>query len=141
MNSTVTKNKYHDTKIYKLEHLPTGYFYIGSATQHWLCNRLTGHRQKAKNSPAPVHIKFNELGWDSVKIILIQEIKCESKEEQYKEENTYICKSRNDPLCLNCQMAYREKGEYYLENREILLQKNKERYELNKEILLPPQRK
>ena len=52
-----------------------------------------------------------------------------------------MCDTRNDPLCLNCQMAYREKGEYYLEKREILLQKYKERYEINKEILLPLQRK
>ena len=133
MNNNVTKNKYQDTKIYKLEHVPTGYFYIGSTTQHFLCSRLSGHRQNARNRPAPVHIKFNQLGWDGVRIVLIQQLKCESKEEQYKEENKYICNNRNDPLCLNCQMAYREKGEYYLENREYFAQKNKERYKEKKD--------
>ena len=133
MNNKETVNKYQNTKIYRLEHIPTGYFYIGSTTQHFLCNRLSGHRQHAKNRPSPAHLKFNELGWDGVKIVLIQQVKCENKEEQYKEENVFISKHRADPLCLNSQMAYRERGEYYAENRDFLLVKNKERYEGNKE--------
>ena len=57
-------NKYHNTKIYRLEHIPTGYFYIGSTTQRLLCNRLSGHRKHARERPTPAHTKFNELGWE-----------------------------------------------------------------------------
>ncbi len=70
----VLRNRYHDTKIYKLEHLPTGWYYIGSTTRK-LCQRLDGHKQQAKYRTSAVYSKLNELGWEDVKIVLIEAVK------------------------------------------------------------------
>ena len=128
-------NKYNNTKIYKLVHIPSGYFYIGSTTQ-LLCKRYTEHKSRSKTNRLPCYVKLNELGWDDIKIILIENISCASKEEQLKHENKYIMENINNAFCLNCKCAVldREKRKNTMDrwirnNKESLAEHQKEYYQ------------
>ena len=134
------KNNYYNTKIYKLEHVDTGFFYIGSTTQQ-LCKKFVDHKRDAIVKLTPAYKKFNELGWEGVRIILIENVKCENKEEKLKKENEYISQHRGNVLFLNCRMSYQTKDElrehkkqYRKANLEKLLARNKSYYQETKEI-------
>ena len=64
-------NRYENTKIYKLIHPDSGYYYIGSSCDR-LSRRLCDHKKKAKlYTDRKVFKAFNELGWSDIKIVLI----------------------------------------------------------------------
>ena len=70
---TRMNNRYENTKIYKLILADSEYFYIGSTCENRLSKRLNVHKCKAKTYPdRKVYKAFNELGWETVKIILIE---------------------------------------------------------------------
>ena len=54
-----------------------------------------------KNKHRKVYERFNKIGWENVKIILIEHLQLNDRYELYREEDKYIQKYKNDPFCLN----------------------------------------
>ena len=101
---------YESGKIYKLQ-CSDGYYYIGSTIQT-LKARFTLHKRKAHQEGSVNNKKFshiNELGWDNVEILLIEDYPCENKRDLEKKEQEFI--NLNDLLCLNTQKAFQTKEE------------------------------
>ena len=103
---------------------------------------MSGRRQQARLRPSEVHKKFNELDWENVKIILIDSVKCETKEEQLREENRHIILHRLNKLCLNTNRSYLTEEErrnlkkvYYEMNKEHIKEYKKQYQQLNKTVL------
>ena len=95
-------------KVYKL-YCDDGHYYYGTTTQHYLSSRMSSHRcdsilDKYKSNKLYSHI--HSIGWDRVKIILVDEFPYVSKEDQRRKENEYIVNALDDPLCLNHNRSY-----------------------------------
>lgn len=100
-------------KIYKLLCGDSKYYY-GSTNSVYLSSRLASHRDDSKKDSFKnnkLHSYINSIGWDKVKIILIEELLPMTKTERRKKENEYIVKSLNDALCLNHNKSYRSREE------------------------------
>ena len=80
---------YSNSKVYKLINSVDSKIYIGSTTQS-LCKRLAKHKSDAKKNPQFVHKHFNTIGWDTVRIILIETVECFNKEQLTQREQYYI---------------------------------------------------
>ena len=136
-------NRYNNSKIYKLVDQVNGYFYIGS-TCNPLSKRLYWHKCSAKkHSERKVYKYFNELGWDNVKIILIEEHYLDNNEELIREEDRVIQMYLHEDKCLNSYRAFVTQEEarenhnkqqklYYEENKERVQAYKKDYYEANK---------
>jgi hypothetical protein len=120
-------NKYHGGKIYALRSPSTDKIYIGSTTQ-LLYKRKAEHKNRQKN-------EISKL--DDFYIELLENFKCENKEELNKREGELI---RENDKCINKNIAGRNKveymKEYYKLNKETINKKNAEYYELNTEKIL-----
>ena len=118
---------YENSKIYKLVSPHTDEIYIGSTTQK-LCNRMGQHLRDFKiGKNKCTCVKLLELG--EVKIILIEECPCDTKEQLLKRERYYI----ENTVCVNKYIPGRTIKEYYEDNKERLLKIQKVHYETNKE--------
>jgi hypothetical protein len=93
---------YSNSKVYKLVNGIDNKIYIGSTTQS-LSQRLAKHKDDAKKRPYPVHRHFNTIGWDTVRIILIENVECFNKEQLVQREQHYIDLLKPE---LNKQAAY-----------------------------------
>ena len=82
-------SRFSNSKVYKLINSIDNKIYIGSTTQS-LCKRLADHKKSAKYNPQFVHKHFNTIGWDTVKIILIETIHCFNKEQLTQREQHFI---------------------------------------------------
>tara|TARA_R110002012_G_scaffold157910_2_gene319194 strand:+ start:177 stop:512 length:336 start_codon:yes stop_codon:yes gene_type:complete len=87
---------YQKGKIYKLVSDHTDEIYIGSTCQ-LLCHRLSGHARdfrKGKNKCTCRNMfesaKKNMFELGKVKIVLIENVPCDSKEELLKKQRYYI---------------------------------------------------
>ena len=80
---------YANSKVYKLISSVDSKIYIGSTTVS-LSTRLAKHKADAKNRPRPVHRHFNTIGWDTVRIILIETVNCFNREQLVQREQHYI---------------------------------------------------
>lgn len=97
---------YSHSKIYKLQ-CNDGYFYIGS-TCNKLRVRLSQHKIKSNTyNDRKIYSHINSIGWDNVRIILIEEFECNNKDELRQKEDEYIQKEINNELCLNSYCAYK----------------------------------
>ena len=95
--------KYKNGKIYKLYCDDYQWFYFGSTTDT-LKNRFYGHKGRSKMCPDNKMYKiFNEIGWDKIKISLVEQVMCNSKFELNNKENEYIHKHFDNPNMLNIQ--------------------------------------
>jgi predicted GIY-YIG superfamily endonuclease len=93
-------SRYEDSKIYCL-YCTDDYYYIGS-TKNELRFRLRDHKQHSNNFPTrKVYEHINKLGWKNVKIQLLEDYPCKTREELLKKENEYIRACNGDPYCLN----------------------------------------
>ena len=105
----VTKeNPYHHSKIYKLLDTLNNYYYLGSTTNS-LYKRFHQHKtgsKEQKNANNEAYRYFNSIGWENIKIILIEEYKFENKEQLAREEDTHLQLNRNNPHCLNVRRAF-----------------------------------
>ena len=111
---------YQKGKIYKLVSDHTDEIYIGSTIQK-LCTRLGQHARDFRESKNKyTSKKLFELG--KVKIILIENCPCDSKEELYKRERHYI----ETMVCVNKYIPGRTKAEYLQDNKEEISKKRKE---------------
>ena len=99
-------DKYKHSKIYKL-YGEDGAFYYGSSIEKHLSKRYWCHRTMAQQFPdRRVYKHYNTLGWDKVKIVLVEAFECSGREELRKKENEYIVKSLDDTKCLNHHLAF-----------------------------------
>ena len=119
------KNRYNHTKIYKLVDQVNQYFYIGSTTNS-LSKRRAEHKADSLRQPDRLLYKhFNKIGWESIKIILIEEHTLENKDQQMREEDKIIQQYINDDKCLNSNRACHNSNEYYQLHKEERLENNK----------------
>jgi group I intron endonuclease len=81
---------YSSSKIYRIVNDVDDFEYVGSTTQP-LSKRLVGHQTDAKKYPERrLYRHFLEIGWEHVKIILIEEYSCENKEQLERRERYFI---------------------------------------------------
>ena len=90
---------YDKSKIYQLV-CDDGHFYYGS-TINELRVRLQGHINQSKTRTSRVYNHINSIGWDRVRIILVESFVCANRDELHRKENEYIQARKTDPLCLN----------------------------------------
>jgi hypothetical protein len=124
-------NRYENSKTYRLVG-DDGSFYIGSTCMP-LCKRFWHHKIRAKKNPErKVYQHFNSIGWENVKIILIEQFICFSKEELLRKEQIEIDKYKNNEKCLNNNNAIGfDKKEYqriyYQIHKEYMDEKHKQK--------------
>lgn len=139
---------YSNSKIYKIvnNNCEDGNVYFGSTVQP-LHKRLYQHKKKyeswkAGKFPFITSFKLYDQDYENVKIILVEELECENKQQLIKRERYYIennkCVNKNIPTRTNKE--YREDNkdkykEYYNKNKEELLKKRKEWRDDNKEYM------
>ena len=126
-------DRYTHGKIYRLV-CPDGHYYIGS-TINQLKYRLNNHKVSSKSSKAKVYEYINAIGWDDIKIELIEDCPCNSKETLLQREAFYINELKDDTLCLNTNRSHvtqEEKKEllkqYYEAHKEEIKEQHKEYY-------------
>jgi hypothetical protein len=130
---------YQQAKIYRiLSDEPYSLIYIGSTTMPLLSQRMSQHRatykhyQTGKGNHTSSYEIFEKYGVDLCKIELVELFPCNSKDELMKQEGHHI---RNNQ-CTNKNIAGRTSKEwnkeFYEENKDEILGKNKEYYEANK---------
>ncbi len=142
-------NRYHNGKIYTIRSHHTDKIYIGS-TCIPLCQRLFRHRINKKsydNNKYHYMSSYEILQYEDNYIELLEEYKCENKQQLLKREGELIRTHQN---CVNINIAgrtdkqYREDNkeniairdkEYYKNNKEVILERQKQYYEDNKEII------
>ena len=127
---------YNNGKIYKLEpnceHNEVD-IYIGSTTKQYLCQRMTTYKYEYKPWKIGLRPKllcfdlFDKYGIDNVKIVLIELVNANSKDELISKESDYIRNTK----CMNKVIPNRTPKEWQSDNKE----KIKEYKENNKEKL------
>jgi hypothetical protein len=122
---------YNNGKIYKIESLngEEGDVYIGSTTKQYLSQRMTTHRcdfkrwKSGKRTDKVMSFDlFEKYGIKNCKIILLELVNANSKDELISRESHYI-RTLN---CLNKHIPDRTKEEWYAEYRPVYYEKNKE---------------
>ena len=146
---------YSKGKIYRLiDGRTLEDLYIGSTTQP-LSYRKSGHKRDTKRkSDQPIYRKCNEIGWDNIKILLIEEYPCESREQLLAREGFWQKKIQQEGGNLyNVQTAGRSEEEakkvwrethgkeWRKQNKEKIYEYNKQRYETKKETINEARRK
>ena len=105
-------NRYENGKIYKLVNDVDDSFYIGSTCLQ-LPKRLYYHKNDSNKAPnRRVYKHFLNIGWENIRIILIELFPCANKMELEKRERYYIDTLKPD---LNKNKPYltpEEKEEY-----------------------------
>jgi hypothetical protein len=83
-------NRYNHGKIYKLVNSVDDQIYVGSTTGT-LRQRKSLHKSKARERPNQrVYQHLNAIGWDHVRIILIESVEAETKDQLLMREQYYI---------------------------------------------------
>lgn len=133
----MAQERYKNAKIYRIINTIDNEEYIGSTCKR-LCQRLSGHKADAKTKgDIKVYKHLNEVGWQNVRIILIEEFPCSSKMELERQEAHWI---RELKPSLNCRIPRRPHKEWREENKECLAEYRKEYYEKNKDVLVEKQK-
>ena len=126
---------YNNGKIYKIEALngEEGDIYIGSTTKEYLSQRMDNHRAKykqwknnGKTNKISCFELFDKYGIENCYIVLIEAINAESKNELHAKKSFYI----KNNACINKHFPKRSKKEYYLDNKNDILEKKKD-YQIN----------
>jgi hypothetical protein len=109
-------------KVYAIRSHQTDKVYIGSTTQT-LAQRFGKHKKCLRTMSREI-MKF-----DDCYIELLQEFACNNKMQLNKKEGEYI-RSMN---CINKRIEGRTLAEHYQDNKQEILEKNKQYREMNKE--------
>ena len=124
---------YSNGKIYKIVCSTTGLIYIGSTAKEFLSQRLNKHRGTYKrwknDNTNPYTTSFKVLENDNFKIVLLELVNCNTKNELHTRERFYI--ESND--CVNKYIPLQSDKEYYDSHKEAICERVKERYEKNKD--------
>ncbi len=136
---------YKDGKIYKMVS-PSGLTYVGSTTQS-LALRKGKHKgnylrwKQGKKEKNVTSFRLFDEAVDDIDIVLLEEVKCDSKEQLHMRERHWI----ESLECVNKVIPTRTSGEYhakyyYPKNREKILEYHKVYGEQNKEKILAYQK-
>lgn len=128
---------YSNGKIYKIEPLngEDGDVYIGSTTKEYLSQRMTAHRRDYKQYlDGKYHTVtsfklFDKYGIDNCRIILLELVNANSKDELLAREAHYI----KSVACVNKVVPLQTMKEYRESNRDAISDYQKEYYEFNKD--------
>jgi hypothetical protein len=129
----MTDNKYHKGKIYTIRSFQTEQYYIGS-TCDALHKRLYNHRRDYKQYLNDNHsfvTSFDIIKYEDSYIELLEDYKCENRNELTKREGELIRKYKDD--IVNCRIEGRTIKERYEDNKDIYKEYNKEYYVDNKD--------
>jgi len=127
-------NKYHNSKIYTIRSHQTNKFYIGSTCQKYLCYRFNTHKQHYNqfiNDSYNYVSSFDILQFDDAYIELLENFKCESREELTKRESELLKQYKDHIVNINTNTAKDTKEyikDYYIENKEDLKSYKKKYY-------------
>jgi hypothetical protein len=113
---------YQKAKIYRIISPSKNLVYYGSTTQT-LSQRLTDHLKKKKYNKGGQYTSYLVLDCEDYKIELVEEYPCNNKEQLFKKEGEYI--KANE--CVNKYIAGRTDKEWRDDNREYLLNYDRER--------------
>ena len=115
---------YNNGKIYKIESIcehEEGEVYIGSTSKEYLSQRMEYHKRDYNNYKKGLTSKtmtsfklYDKYGIDNCRIILIELVDADSKEELLMREAYYI----RNIKCVNKMIPLRTKQEYRNENKE-----------------------
>jgi hypothetical protein len=127
---------YKNGKVYRIYSLSKPELLYVGATCERLSVRLAKHRQdfrrwKTHKKSYTTSFKIFEECQD-YRIELIEAKECKNKEELNQLEGKYI----RELNCLNKVIPDRDRKEYYVDNKQEVLQKNKEYYVDNKQVIL-----
>lgn len=110
-------NRYDNGKIYRLVNSVDNEEYVGS-TCGKLSKRLFVHKCHAKEKIGRrVYKHLNEIGWENVEIVLVEEYPCENKMELERRERYWIEELKPS---LNMCIPTRSKKEWEAENADRL---------------------
>ena len=129
---------YNNGKIYKIENNVDDMIYIGSTTKQYLSQRMDNHRSKYKSWKAGrirklmVFEIFDKHGIENCKIVLLELVNCESKDELLAREAFYI----KSLVCVNRIIPLRTRKEYYNDNIEKILKRKTNYYNDNRDKIL-----
>tara|TARA_R110000823_G_scaffold36288_1_gene99188 strand:+ start:373 stop:846 length:474 start_codon:yes stop_codon:yes gene_type:complete len=113
---------YGNGKIYKLVNNVDDKIYVGS-TCSTLSKRKGNHKSSAKHKDYTVYRHLNEVGWENVNIVLIEECECKNKDELHKRERYFIDELKPD---LNINLPNRKYvGQFNLDYKKAWREKNK----------------
>jgi hypothetical protein len=129
----MTDNKYHKSKIYTIRSYQTDKYYIGS-TCDALHKRLYGHRRDYKSYLNDKHqfvSSFDIIKYEDSYIELLEDYKCENRNELTKREGELIRKYKDD--IVNCRIEGRTDKEYREDNKNKIKEQHKKHYEDNKD--------
>jgi hypothetical protein len=82
-------SRYQRGKIYKLVNSVDDFIYVGS-TCLALSSRFYTHKKESKRKPMPCHRHFNTIGWDTVRIVLIENVVADDRSQLIQREQHYI---------------------------------------------------
>lgn len=122
-------------KVYRIVSAQTDRVYIGS-TAISLSMRMTKHRANHRAYLAGKFHKltsFEILQYEDAVIVLVEDCPCDNKEQLYRRERYHI---ENTANCVNLHIPGRTEAEYYQDNKEVLIEKQKAYYEANREAAL-----
>ena len=122
---------YNNGKIYKIVCNLTKECYVGSTTQP-LSKRLAGHVNEYKRYSLGKSVatsSFPILERGNYDIVLLEEVKCDNKEQLHKEERKHI----EANVCVNHNMPLRKKKEYREANKDKILESKKKYYEITRD--------
>lgn len=107
-------NRYSNGKIYRLVNSVDDEEYVGS-TCTTLAKRLYGHKKDAQRGKLPAYKHLNEVGWNNVSIVLIEEYSCENKNQLERRERYWI---ETLKPTLNKTIPTRTIKEWYEDNKD-----------------------
>ena len=128
-------NKYNKSMIYTIRSPTTDKYYIGSTTQI-LCKRFSDHKTNYKaylKGSTRFITSFKILELDNAYIELLEEVICENRNQLEKKEGELIRLHANN--CVNINIAGRTKKDYYIDNKDIIIDKIKHYKNVNKDII------
>jgi hypothetical protein len=129
---------YQNGKIYMICCNEIDNIYYGSTTQE-LCVRIAAHRRHKKSYENGKHnyiSSFKILKYPSARIVLVELVSCNSREELLMREQYYI---RNNN-CVNKCIPLQTDKEYRESHKEQIAEGKKKCYEANKEHYLEYQK-
>ena len=137
---------YNNSKIYKIEpinSLDDSDVYIGKTTKKYLCQRKEEHKGKYnawKNGDIRYYytsfIIFEKYGFDNCQITLIETVNANNKDELRLREAHYI----KTISCVNKVQVGRTQKEYYIDNKDYILNLNKQ-YRVDHKVDIHDQKK
>jgi hypothetical protein len=111
-------SKYNFGKIYKLVSPNSEKIYIGSTCKKYLCQRMADHNSRFRkwdlNNNEKYYSSFEIMKCGEVKIILLENINCNTKDELLKKEREHIESNKNN--IINKNLPTRTRKQYYQDN-------------------------